>query len=107
MILNHVTSGPGLVVKCAPTFDPEVFRHRDLNALDVVSIPKRLQKAVGEPEVDNVVDWPLPQIMIDAEDRGFRKVSQQDTVQYTSRRQVRSERLLHNDLSRPSHNPTF
>src|SRR6202022_3969741 len=67
MILNDVANRPGLIVKSAPALDPKVLGHRDLDAVDLVPVPKRLHERIGKTKHDQVVDGPLPEIMIDAE----------------------------------------
>jgi len=75
MILNHVAHRAGLIVKCPAPVNPEIFRHRDLHALNVISIPKRFKECVGKVEINDVVDRPLAQIMVNPENRGFGKAS--------------------------------
>ena len=59
---------PARVVEGAAALDAEVLRHRDLDALDVVAVPDRLEEGVGEAEEDEVLDGALPQVVVDAED---------------------------------------
>jgi hypothetical protein len=46
----------------------------------VVAVPERLQERVHEPEEDEVLDRPLAEIMIDAEDRALIEGRDQDPV---------------------------
>ena len=78
MILDHIADGAGFLVEFAAAADVEVLRHRDLHAADVVAIPDRLEKRVGEARIENVLHRLLAQVMIDAEDRLFGKVLVQD-----------------------------
>src|SRR5207247_10052325 len=57
-----------LVVEFSPTLDAEGLRHRDLHAVDVVAVPDRLEEGVGEAKHCEVLDGPLPEVMVDAED---------------------------------------
>ena len=59
VILDHVADGAGLIIKGAPALNPEVFRHRDLHALHVVAVLKRLPERVRESEVKHVMDGRL------------------------------------------------
>ncbi len=88
MILNHVADGAGLIVECAAALDAEVFRHGDLHALDMVAVPERLEERIREAEVDHVLHGPLPEVMVDAEDRRFGKGSEQNPVQCPGRPEV-------------------
>ena len=69
VVLDHVADRPGLLVEPPPALHAEVLRHRDLHAADVVAVPDRLQKRVGEPEVQEVLDRLLAEVVVDAEDR--------------------------------------
>ena len=97
MILNDVADGARLVVECTPTLHSEVFGHGDLHALDVVAVPERLQERVHEPEEDEILDRPLPEIMVDAEDRRLVEGREQDPVELLCRAEVSAEGLFEND----------
>src|SRR5215471_6715355 len=97
MILDDVADCPGLIVECAAALNPEFLSHRHLYALDVVTIPKRFQESIRKTEVHNVVYRPLPEVMVDAKNRGFAKRLEQNTVQSLRRGEICSERLFDND----------
>ena len=48
VVLDHVADRPSVIVEFPPPLDPEFFCHCDLDTLDVIPIPDRLQEAVGE-----------------------------------------------------------
>src|SRR5262249_22876457 len=60
MILNHVADRAGRIIKGASAFDSEVFRHRDLHAFDIITIPERFQERVCETGKEHVMHWPFP-----------------------------------------------
>src|SRR5262249_44589719 len=66
MILNHIANGARLIVETSPTLDTKIFRHRDLDALDVVAIPKRLDKRVRKAKDHEVIHRPLSEVVVDA-----------------------------------------
>src|SRR3954465_8831486 len=99
MILDHVPDDTGFFVELATSLHAEALSHRDLDILDVVPIPDRLEKRVREPEVEDVLDSFLPQVMIDAEDGVLVEELAKDPVQLLRRRHIASERLLDNDAS--------
>src|SRR5580658_1177787 len=99
MILNHVANRAGLVVESPSSFDAEGFRHGDLNALDVVSIPKRFHERIRESKNHDVVHWPLTQIVVDSKDRGLRKNAVEAAVETLSGSQIMAERLFDHDSS--------
>ena len=67
MILHHVADGADLIVKSAPALNAEIFRHRDLHALDCVTVPERFQHRVGETEEQHVVHGLFAEVMVNAE----------------------------------------
>ncbi len=44
---------------------------RDLNVIDVVPVPDRLENAVGKPESEDVLNRLLAEVVIDAKNLGF------------------------------------
>src|SRR5271157_562433 len=94
MILDHVADGAGLVIEGAPALDSEILCHRDLHALDMLAIPERIQERIREAKEHYIVDRPLPEIVVDAEDRRLVEGSQKDSIEPPRRGQVRSEGLF-------------
>src|SRR5579885_1634980 len=94
VVLHDVPDGSGAIVEGAAALDAELLRHRDLNLLDVVAVPERLEKPVRKAEIHDVVDGPFPEVMIDAEDRGFREAREQNAVQLARGGEVRAEWLF-------------
>src|SRR5262249_57213978 len=101
----HVVDGSRLIVESTAPLDTEVLRHGDLHALDVLTVPERLQERVGKTEEQHVTHRSLAQVMIDAEDVVLVECSQQDAVEGPRGAQVVAERLLDND-SRTNRSPT-
>ena len=56
------------VVEVAAILDAEVLGHRDLDGLDVVPVPDRLEHRVREPEVQDLLEAHLPEVVVDAEE---------------------------------------
>ena len=69
MVLHNVANRASLIVEDAPTLNTDIFSHGDLHALDMVAIPKRLKERIRKTEVGNVMDRPLPEIVVDAKNR--------------------------------------
>ena len=69
MVLDHVAYGSVLVVECAASFDAEIFSHGDLNALDVVSIPERLDESVRKAKNDQILHGSLAQVVVNSINR--------------------------------------
>ena len=95
MVDHHVSQRADRVVEVAAIRDAEAFRHRDLNRLDVVAIPHRLQHRVREPEVENLLEPHLAEVVVDAEQLRLVDVLVQLVRQRVRRLTVVAERLLH------------
>src|SRR5262249_28771886 len=67
VVLNDVTNGAGPVIESSSPLDPEVFGHRDLNTVDVVTVPERLNECVCKAKNKHVVHRPFSQVVVDAE----------------------------------------
>src|SRR5262249_9022959 len=71
VVLDDIANSAGGVVKLAPPFNAETFRHRDLDTLDVVSIPDRFEEGMGKPEEQQVQNGFLAEIVINSKDSGL------------------------------------
>jgi hypothetical protein len=56
------------VVEMPTVLDAEVLGHRDLHVLQEVPAPERLKDRVREPEVKDLLEAHLPQVVVDAEE---------------------------------------
>ena len=97
MILYYVAYRAGCIVKFAAFFDPKLFRHRDLYALDIVPIPDWLEKAVGKPEEQKVEHRFLAQVVINSKDATLRQDFVQRGIQFLCGLEITAERLFDND----------
>ena len=95
-----------LIVEGASALHPEVFRHRDLDALDMVAVPERLQQRVRKTKEDHVMHRPLAQVMVDAEDRLLVKGCQQDPVELLRGEQDHDRRAFRRSRARRCYSPT-
>ena len=68
MVRHHVAQRAGRVVEAAAMADAELFVDRDLDMVDVIAIPDRLEHAVGEAQHQDVLDGFLAEVMIDPVD---------------------------------------
>src|SRR5215470_12834156 len=80
MILDHVANGAGTIIEGASALYAEALGHGDLDTLHELAVPERLQKRIREPEEEHVVHRSLAKVMIDAEDRCFIEMLQENTV---------------------------
>jgi len=101
MVLDDVADDARLFVELAPALHAEALGHGDLDTLDIVAIPDRLEERVREPEVEDVLYRLLSEVVVDPEDALFGKHLVQDAVQLHRRLQIAAERLLdHHAASR-------
>ena len=81
MVLNHVTYGADLFIKCTSTFHAERLRHRDLNAFDVSAVPERFEHGVGKAKEQHAVHGLFAKIMVNPENRLLVKGLEQNLIQ--------------------------
>src|SRR5579863_8944012 len=99
MVLDHIADRASLVVKSSSTLNAKILRHRDLDALHVISVPEGLNKSVGEAECQHIVHGALSEIVVDTKDVGFVEYTEQDPVQFLRRGQIVPKGLLDDDAS--------
>ena len=97
MVLDHVAQAAGGLVERAAALDAEILGQGDLDAGHVVAVPDRLEKRIGEAEIEDVHDRLLAEVVIDAEYRVFRKHRQRDAIELPRGSQVAPERLFDDD----------
>ena len=97
MVLDHVPHHAGLLVELAPAGDAETLGHGDLDRFDVLAIPDRLEERIREPEIQQILNGFLGQVVIDSEDLGFVERGVQDPVEVPGRLEAPAERLLEYD----------
>ena len=94
---DHVAIGAGLLVEADPVADVERLRHVDLNVVDEIAVPDRLEQPVGEAEGEDVLRRLLAEEMIDPEDLLLVENLVQLRVQRDRGFEIDAERLLHDD----------
>ena len=94
VVLDHVASGADAVVVAAATAQADVFGHGDLDVVDVVRVPDRVEQLIGESQRQDVLDRLLAQVVVDAEDRILGKDAVDHFVEIARAVQVVTERLL-------------
>ena len=70
------------------------FGHRDLDVVDMISVPERLKDAVAEPEHHDVLNRLLSEIMVDAIDLAFGQNRKDFAIELLRRAKIGAERLL-------------
>ena len=92
---DHVAIGAGLLVEADAVADIERLGHVDLDVVDEVAVPDRLEQAVAEAERQNVLRRLLAEEMVDAEDLVLGEHLVQFDVERDRALEVGAERLLH------------
>ncbi len=100
MVLEDVADRTGTLVVARTSFDADRLGDGDLDVIDELPVPDRLEDAVGEAEGQHVLDRLLAQVMVDPEDLLLVEVLPEHRVELTRRCEVVAERLL-DDEARP------
>ena len=83
VVLDQVAQRARLVVVAGAAADADVLGGGDLDVVDVVAVPDRLEHRVREPEGQQVLDGLLAQVVVDAEDLAL--VETASTLRLSSR----------------------
>ena len=94
---DHVAIGAGRLVEVAALGQSEGLGHVDLDVVDVIAVPDRLEQSVGEAEGEDVLGRLLAEEMVDAEDLILIERLVQLLVERDGTGQIRAEGLLHDD----------
>ena len=73
MVRNHIPQRPRPFVKAAPLLDAQGFRSGDLDVINVMAAPQRLEDAVRKAQDHDVPDRFFAQEVIDPVDLIFGK----------------------------------
>src|SRR6185437_1590527 len=97
VVFYHVADRTSLVVKLATTLNAKLFRHRDLDTLDVVAVPDRLQKTIGEAKNQQIEDRLFTKVVVDPKNSCFWKHRPKSSIQLLRGSKIVSEGFLHDD----------
>ena len=65
MIGDHVAERAGLFIEGPAAFDADRFGNRDLDVVDVIAVPERLEDSVSEAHHHHVLNRLLPKVVVD------------------------------------------
>ena len=94
MVRHHVAQRAGGIVEAAAVADAELLVDGDLDMVDMVAIPDRLEHAVGKSQHQDVLHRLLAEIMIDPVDLVLVHQLQELGVEVLGRFEVGAERLF-------------
>ena len=106
MVLDHVPERADRVVEGPAIVDAEVLGHRDLDRLDVLAVPDRLEERVGEAQVHDVLHRLLPEEVVDPEEPLLGEDRGEPVVQLARRAQVGAEGLLDDERAPSQTSPS-
>ena len=101
MVLNHVAKRTGLFVIRSACAHADVFGSRDLDAVDVLAVPQRLEDPVCKAKDQEVLHGFFSEVMVDAIYMFFLELLGHNSVQCDRRIQVLAERLFYDDTGPP------
>ena len=91
MVGHHVAQAAGRLVEGPALLDADGFRRRDLDVVDVLAPPRRLEHAVGETHGHDALDRLLAQEMVDAVELAFVALLEDARVERLGRGEVAAE----------------
>src|SRR3954466_5909119 len=94
MILDDVPNGAGALVETSSPLNAEILRHRDLNTVDVVTIPERLHECIREPKHQHVVHGLFAEVVVDPKNRPLIKHLVQHLIEIARGCKIPSERFF-------------
>ena len=106
VILEHIAQNACPIVVAAAMLDIDLFGNRDLDMIDVIAIPDRLENRIGEAEEQDVLDGLFTEIMIDTVDLIFLERLMDDVIERLRRTEIVAEGFLDNQTA-ASHLPDW
>ena len=97
VVLEDVPDHAGLLVVARAALDPHRLGDRDLDMVDHLAVPDRLEDAVREPQRHQVLDGLLAEVVVDPEDLVLGEPPLHGRTQLARRGEVVAERLLDDD----------
>ena len=96
---HHVAKRAGRLVEAGASAEPQRLGHVDLHVVDEVSVPDRLEQAVGEAEGQDVLRRFLAEEVVDPEDLVLGEDLCSLRVQRYRAGEIGAEGLLHDDAA--------
>src|SRR5260221_8861455 len=97
MVLENLAEGSRLVIVVATRSHTYCFGHGDLNMVDVLMVPDRLEYRIGKAEYGDILYRFLAQIVIDAVNLLFVVHGAQTFVKCARRIEISTKGLLHDN----------
>ena len=94
MVLNHVANSAVSIVIGGAVVDTNCLGHGDLDVVDMVVVPLRLEDDIGEAQRHQVLHRRLAEVVVDAEGLAFVEDRAHGAVDLLRAGQVVAQRLL-------------
>src|ERR1041385_6365368 len=94
MVGHHITERSCHIKIAATLFHAHSFRHRDLNVVNIATVPNGLKNSIAETEDQDILHRLLAKVMVDAENLTFAQDLAHLAVQGFGRSQLIAEGLL-------------
>ena len=107
VVLDDVAHGAGFLVERPAGAHAYIFGDRDLDVVDVVLVPDRLEDPVGEPQGKDVLDRLLAEVVVDAVDLGLIEVPLELGVEILGTPEIRPKGFSTTSLDQPPSSPWF
>ena len=101
MVLHHVAQRTRLIVVTAAPLNAEGFGHGDLDVVDILLVPERLEDFVGEAQRQNVLDGFFAEVMVDPKHLPLLEHIRKNTVQLARGFEAAPERFFDDDARVP------
>ena len=99
MVLNHILERAYPVIIGNAAFESDGFGNGDLDMVDRLSVPQRLEQHVGKAQREQVLDGLLAQIVVDADHMLFGEGVADLGIDLARRGKVVADRLFHRDAA--------
>src|SRR5438105_12947921 len=86
MVLYHISDRADFIIEFSSTRDTKLLGHRNLNTMDVVAVPDRFEKGVGEAEGEKPFNRLFAKAMVYRKGIGFWDDGVQRGIQAPGRR---------------------
>src|SRR5215471_309998 len=102
MVRHHVAQCPDLFVEATAALDTYSFSRCDLDVVDMVAVPERLEDAIGKAQHQNILDRFFAKEVVDPIDLVFRQHLEDLCIESLRRRKIVSEGLFNDHPPPPS-----
>ena len=97
--MEHVPKSAGCIIIPGSVLDTDRLGDGDLDMIDVIAVPDRLEDRVRKSQHEDVLNGFLAEVMIDSIDLGFAEVAADTIVQFNGTLKVSAERFFKDEFN--------